>query len=73
MQFDKTIITKETLINLRDSLGYNNSQMAQLLGISEKTWKNKISNGNSGKINKLEYEFLLLLAGKHPDYSINQK
>ena len=70
MQFDKSIITKELLIGLRDSLGYNNAQMADLLGISEKTWKNKISDGNSGKLNKLEYEFLLMLVDKHPDYVV---
>lgn len=73
MQFDKSIITKELLIELRDSLGYNNAQMADLLGISEKTWKNKISDGNSGKLNKLEYEFLLMLVDKHPDYVIKKR
>lgn len=73
MQFDKSIITKELLIRLRDSLGYNNAQMADLLGISEKTWKNKISDGNSGKLNKLEYEFLLMLVDKHPDYVVKKR
>ena len=73
MQFDKSIITKELLIGLRDSLGYNNAQMADLLGISEQTWKNKISGESSGKINKLEYEFLLLLVDKHPNYIIKNK
>ncbi|MEQ5349979.1 MULTISPECIES: antitoxin Xre-like helix-turn-helix domain-containing protein [Morganellaceae] len=73
MQFDKSIITKELLIGLRDSLGYNNAQMADLLGISEKTWKNKISDGNSGKLNKLEYEFLLMLVDKHPDYVVKKR
>ena len=43
MKFDKKDITKETLKNLRSELNYNNAQMADLLGISEKTWKNKIS------------------------------
>lgn len=73
MQFNKSNITKELLIRLRDSLGYNNAQMADLLGISEKTWKNKISDGNSGKINKLEYEFLLMLVDKHPDYVVKKR
>lgn len=73
MQFDKSIITKELLIELRDILGYNNAQMADLLGISEKTWKNKISDGNSGKLNKLEYEFLLMLVDKHPDYVVKKR
>ncbi|WP_350422024.1 antitoxin Xre-like helix-turn-helix domain-containing protein, partial [Proteus mirabilis] len=56
MKFDKKDITKETLKNLRSELNYNNAQMADLLGISEKTWKNKISG--EGKISKLEYEFM---------------
>ncbi|EMQ5760185.1 antitoxin Xre-like helix-turn-helix domain-containing protein [Proteus mirabilis] len=68
MKFDKKDITKETLKNLRSELNYNNAQMADLLGISEKTWKNKISG--EGKISKLEYEFMLLLIDKHPDYKI---
>lgn len=71
MKFDKKDITKEILKELRSELNYNNSQMADLLGISEKTWKNKISG--EGKISKLEYEFILLLIDKHPNYKLTKK
>lgn len=70
MKFDKTIITPGKLKELRDQLGYNNQQMSELLGISEQTWKNKITGSSSGGIGKLEYEFILLLAGNHPDFKI---
>lgn len=73
MSFDKEMITPAKLKELRDQLGYSNQQMADLLGISSQTWLNKISaSSNSGKISKLEFEFLLLLAGSHPDYKIEK-
>ncbi|WP_340621902.1 hypothetical protein [Xenorhabdus siamensis] len=73
MKFNKELITKEKLIELRNDIECSNQQMANLLGVSLKTWLNKISDGNSGKINKLEYEFLLLLAGKHSIYLLKNR
>ncbi|WON75544.1 helix-turn-helix transcriptional regulator [Serratia sp. UGAL515B_01] len=73
MHFDKSMITPEKLKELRDQLGYSNHEMAQVLGISDQTWLNKISaKSNSGKISKLEYEFLLLLVNQHPKYKIKK-
>ena len=74
MRFDKSMITPEKLKELRDQLGYSNHEMAQLLGIGDQTWLNKISaTSNSGKISKLEYEFLLLLVNHHPEYKVTKK
>lgn len=74
MRFDKSIVTPERLKELRDQIGYSNHEMAQLLGVSEQTWWNKISaKSNSGKISKLEYEFLLLLVNQHTQYKITKR
>ncbi|PHM59520.1 XRE family transcriptional regulator [Xenorhabdus ishibashii] len=71
MKFDKSILTPKKLIELRDATNLTGQEIADALGISLKSWQNKISvndNSNSGKLKKLEYEFLLLLSDKHPDY-----
>ncbi|MGL6551446.1 hypothetical protein ACSZN3_21575 [Aeromonas hydrophila] len=48
--------------------------MADLLGISEKTWLNRISaTGTAARISPLEYQFLLLLADRHPNYIIKSR
>lgn len=73
MKFEKSKVTPDKLKELREQLGYTNAQMADLLGITEQTWKNKLSGSSSGSIGKLEYEFLLLLADKHPKFTLNSK
>lgn len=67
-------VTADMLIEVRDAIGYNNQQMADLLGISEKTWLNRISaTGTAARISPLEYQFLLLLADRHPNYIIKSR
>lgn len=67
-------ITADMLIEIRDAIGYSNQQMADLLGISEKTWLNRISaTGTAARISPLEYQFLLLLADRHPNYFIKPR
>lgn len=67
-------ITADMLIEIRDAIGYSNQQMADLLGISEKTWLNRISaTGTAARISPLEYQFLLLLADCHPNYFIKSR
>jgi DNA-binding CsgD family transcriptional regulator len=67
-------ITANILIEIRDAIGYSNQQMAELLGISEKTWLNRISaTGTAARISPLEYQYLLLLADRHPNYIIKSR
>ncbi|HGD3352654.1 TPA: helix-turn-helix domain-containing protein [Proteus mirabilis] len=62
------------LKRLRDKLGLSNSALAELMGLSEQTIKNRMASDFSKKTaSKLEIEFLKLLAGEHEKYSIVEK
>ncbi|WP_284281115.1 antitoxin Xre-like helix-turn-helix domain-containing protein [Proteus mirabilis] len=62
------------LKRLRDKLGLSNSKLAELMGLSEQTIKNRMaSDFNKKTASKLEIEFLKLLAGEHEKYSILEK
>lgn len=62
------------LKRLRDKLGLSNSELAELMGLSEQTIKNRMaSDFNKKTASKLEFEFLKLLAGEHEKYSILEK
>lgn len=74
MKFEKSILTPDTLRAIQTEAGLDNVQIANMLGISEKTWMNRISKtGGTGSLRKLEYEFLLLLIGRHPEYTLSVK
>lgn len=60
-------ISSKTLRELQERLGLNNVEMAELIGISYKTWLNRISADSESSrklLSKLEYEHLLYLAEK---------
>ncbi|HDS8623486.1 TPA: helix-turn-helix domain-containing protein [Proteus mirabilis] len=62
------------LKRLRDKLGLSNSDLAELMGLSEQTIKNRMaSDFNKKTASKLEIGFLKLLAGEHEKYSILEK
>lgn len=74
MKFEQSLLTPDALRAIQAEAGLNNAQIANLLGISEKTWMNRISKtGGTGSLRKLEYEFLLLLVGRHPEYTLINK
>lgn len=62
------------LKRLRDKLGLSNSELSELMGLSEQTIKNRMAaDFNKKTISKLELDFLKLLAGEHEKYSIIEK
>lgn len=62
------------LKRFRDKLGLSNSELAELLGLAEKTVKNRMLDDHNKKmLSKLEMEFLQLLAGEHEKYVIVKK
>lgn len=55
-------ITPKTLRDLQLKLALSNKDMAALVGVSEKTWLNRISAPNNTSIkllSKLEYAYLI--------------
>lgn len=58
-------ITAQTLRDIQASLNLPNKQMAELVGVSEKTWLNRKSSDNSPAVkllSKLEYAYLVELS-----------
>lgn len=62
------------LKRLRDKLGLSNSELAEIMGLSEQTIKNRIaSDFNKKTASKLEIEFLKLLANEHEKFVMVEK
>ncbi|MEG9385091.1 XRE family transcriptional regulator [Morganella morganii] len=62
--------TPENIKALRLKAGYTQKQCAEIYGIGLRGWQKKeeVNTQSSQKLSKVEFEFLLLLAGEHPDY-----
>jgi DNA-binding XRE family transcriptional regulator len=55
-------ITSQTLRDLQASIGLSSTSMAKLVGVSYKTWLNRVSASDTGSIkllSKLEYAYLV--------------
>ena len=60
---------------LRERIGLTQSQMAEIMGLSLSTWQRKESD-NAKKLVETkiaEFNFLLLLAGLHPEYQLGNR
>lgn len=58
-------ITAQTLRDLQAQLELSNKEIAHLVGVSDKTWLNRISAGSNRSVkllSKLEYAYLVELA-----------
>lgn len=55
---------------IRKKIGLTQTQCANLFGVSLRSWQRREAEGTVKdiKTSKIEFEYLLLLAGKHPDY-----
>lgn len=62
------------LVTLQKELEFTDAKMAEMLGISVKTWVNKRSATTRAVrkqlISPAECEYLMLLAGVHPKYDL---
>lgn len=60
---------------IRKKLGLQQKECAEILGSSVRTWQKKeeINTQNSSNLSKLEWEFFLLLADEHPEYTLSKR
>lgn len=63
--------TPEQVIAAREAAGLSRSEAAARFGMVYNAWQKKETTGTSGtKLSVGEYNYLLLLANKHPEYQI---
>lgn len=60
----------EIVKSLRLKAGLTQKECSHIYGVGIRTWQKKeeINTQNSQNLSKVEFEYLLLLAGEHPDY-----
>lgn len=62
--------TPENVKAIRKKLGLTQTQCAKLFDVSLRSWQRREAEGTIKdiKTSKIEFEYLLLLVGEHPDY-----
>lgn len=65
--------TQEYLVELQLKTGMDKKELASRLGMSLKSWDNLISKNAAQKLPDVKFEFLLLLAGEHPDLMLCER
>lgn len=68
--------TPENVRKLRESCGLTLKECAEIFGMPLRTWQKReepINSASHVKIDKIHFEFLLLLAGKHHKYFLGNK
>ncbi|HAF2404710.1 TPA: XRE family transcriptional regulator [Salmonella enterica] len=62
--------TPESVKLLRLKAGLTQKECSQIYGVGIRTWQKKeeVNTQNSQSLSKGEFDYLLLLAGEHPDY-----
>ncbi|MBD8163864.1 helix-turn-helix domain-containing protein [Erwinia persicina] len=61
---------KTNVRELRLAAGLSQERAAERFGLSLRVWQTKEAASNPGQLGQAEYEFLLLLAGLHPHFSL---
>lgn len=67
--------TPENIKKLREKLGITQTECGKIFGVGLRTWQKKeeAKTHNRLSLSKVEFEYLLLLAGKHPDYVLEHR
>lgn len=61
------------LKELQLKTGLSKAELAARLGMTAAAWDNLISVNSQRNLPVIKYEFLLLLAGEHPDYVLQKR
>ncbi|EAS2903886.1 TPA: XRE family transcriptional regulator [Salmonella enterica] len=61
--------TPENIKKLRKKIGLTQTKCGEIFGVGLSTWQKKeTKTSNQLNLSKGEFEYLLLLAGEHPEY-----
>lgn len=63
----------EYLAQLQAKTGLSKTELAERLTMSLKSWDNLISKNCIQKLPGVKFEFLLLLAGEHPEFILTKR
>lgn len=69
----KKTATPQELKELQQKTGLSKAELAARLGMTAAAWDNLISVNSQRNLPVIKYEFLLLLAGEHPDYVLQKR
>ncbi|MDL0864676.1 type II toxin-antitoxin system MqsA family antitoxin [Yersinia pestis] len=67
--------TPENIKKLREKLGITQTECGKIFGVGLRTWQKKeeAKTHNRLSLSKGEFEYLLLLAGEHPDFVLENR
>ena len=66
--------TPENIKKLRKKIGLTQTECGEIFGVGLSTWQKKeAKTHNQLNLSKGEFEYLLLLAGEHPEYVLHKK
>lgn len=67
--------TPENIKKLREKLGITQTECGKIFGVGLRTWQKKeeAKSHNRLSLSKMEFEYLLLLAGEHPNYILEHR
>ena len=63
--------TPENIKRLRKKIGLTQKECAEIFSMNPRTWRRKeepVGTASGTTLTQIEFKFLLLLAGEHPDY-----
>ncbi|CAK6492826.1 hypothetical protein PANNVG_01719 [Pantoea sp. Nvir] len=68
--FKPGVIVQSDVRSLRIAAGLTQERAAERFDLSLRGWQLKEATSNPGLLSQGEYELLLLLAGKHPHFTL---
>lgn len=68
------VVVKDNVRELRIAAGLTQAQAAEVFGFSLRIWQTKeITGAEASLLRQKEYEYLLLLAGRHPHFTLSAR
>lgn len=68
--------TPENIKRLRKKIGLTQKECAEMFGMTARSWRRKeeaTGTVSGSKLSPVEFEYILLLAGEHPEYVLSKR